>query len=204
MQGRLIAQALKTIGVQRAIIVTHSLAGVVGLNMALDQRDVMQGLVLVSPVSHPWPGGIDWTYRIGANPVFGPLFAHLLVMPAGLARLPAAVAGVFAPAPVPPGFFGDTVAPLVLRAPEFCDNAQDVAVLHAFVIAQAPRYPQIRLPVAIITGDTDAVVLRHIHSDGSARDIPGATLQVIKGEGHAPHFGHAADVVVAVDDVAGR
>ena len=56
-------------------------------------------------------------------------------------------------------------------------------------------------PVAVITGDTDSVVLRHIHSDGLARDIKGASLQVIPDEGHAPHFGHAADVVGAVEDV---
>lgn len=204
VQARLIAEAMRALGVRQAVILSHSLAGVVALNMALDQKELVEGLVLVSPVSHPWPGGIDWTYRIGATPILGPLFAHAIVMPAGLARMPASIANIFAPAPVPSDFIAATAAPLVLRAQEYCDNAQDVAVLHEFVVTQAPRYPQISVPVAVITGETDSVVLRHIHSDGLVRDIRDATLQVIAGEGHAPHFAHAAEIVAAVDAVVGR
>ena len=200
-QARLIAEGLRAVGVPRAIVVAHSLGCVVALNMALDQAGVVRGLVLVSPVSHPWPGGVNWTYRLGAHPLFGPLFRHLVVMPAGLARMPGSVSDIFEPAPAPPNFIDATAAPLVLRPQEYRDNAQDVVALHDFVVQQAPRYPQIRAPVAVITGDTDSVVLRHIHSDGLARDIKGASLQVIPDEGHAPHFGHAADVVGAVEDV---
>ena len=203
-QARMTAEAMQAAGAPRAIIVAHSLGAVVALNMALDQREAVQALVLVSPVSHPWPGGINWTYRAGAHPLWGPLFANLIVMPAGLSRLPASVAGVFAPATAPPDFVEATAAPLVLRPREYQDNAQDVASLYDFVVGQAPRYPQISVPVAVLTGDTDSVVLRHIHSDGLARDIKGATLQVITGEGHAPHFGHAGDVVAAVEVVAAR
>jgi pimeloyl-ACP methyl ester carboxylesterase len=203
-QARLLAEALPQISAPRAIVVAHSLAGVVALNMALDQTQATQGVVLVSPVSHPWPGGVNWTYRVGAHPVWGPLFSHLIVMPAGLARLPQSIAGIFAPASAPPGFIADTAAPLVLRPREYQDNAQDVTALYDFVVEQAPRYPQIRVPVSILTGDEDSVVLTHIHSYGSARDIPGAKLQVIKGEGHAPHFAHAPAVAAAVEEVAGR
>jgi pimeloyl-ACP methyl ester carboxylesterase len=203
-QARLLAEALPRIGAPRAIVVAHSLAGVVALNMALDQKAVTQGVVLVSPVSHPWPGGIDWTYRIGAHPLFGPLFAHLIVMPAGLARMPYSIDSIFAPAMPPPGFMDNTAATLVLRPQEFQDNAQDVASLYDYVVEQSPRYPQISVPVSILTGDTDSVVLTHIHSYGSARDISGAKLQVIKGEGHAPHFAHAAEVAAVVEEVAAR
>ena len=203
-QARLMAEAMKAAGAPRAIILAHSLGAVVALNMALDQKDVTQGLVLVSPVSHPWPGGVNWTYRAGAHPLWGPLFANLIVMPFGLARLPASVAGIFAPAATPADFVEATAAPLVLRPREYQDNAQDVATLYDFVVTQAPRYSEITAPVAVITGDTDSVVLRHIHSDGLVRDIKGATLLVIQGEGHAPHFGHAAEVVAAVEAVAGR
>ena len=204
VQARMIVEAMQGVGAPRAIILAHSLAGVVALNMALDHKDTVAGLVLVSPVSHPWPGGINWTYRVGAHPVWGPLFAHLLVMPAGLLRMPASVAGIFSPAAAPPDFLESTAAALVLRPREYQDNAQDVASLYDFVVTQAPRYGEITAPVAVITGDTDSVVLRHIHSDGLARNIKGTSLLVIMNEGHAPHFGHAAEVVAAVEEVAAR
>ena len=203
-QATLVAEAMRGIGVTRAIVVAHSLAGVVALNFALDQPAFTQGVVLVAPVSHPWPGGVNWTYRAAAHPLWGPIFRNLVVLPAGLARMPAAIAGVFSPEPVPPDFADVTAAALVLRPQEFHDNAQDVVRLYDFVVEQAPRYPGIAVPVAIVTGDKDAVVLTHIHSYGSARDIPGATLKVIPGAGHALHFAHAEEVAAAVDEVEGR
>ena len=33
------------------------------------------GLVLLAPVSHPWPGGVAWYYHVAAAPLIGPLFA---------------------------------------------------------------------------------------------------------------------------------
>ena len=204
VQARLIAAALRQLGVARAIIVAHSLAGVVALNFALDQRDVTQAVVLVSPVSHPWPGGVNWTYRAAAHPLLGPLFTNIVVLPAGLLRMPRSIAGIFAPEPAPPDFAQATAAALVLRPREFRDNAQDVVRLYDFVVEQAPRYPGIGVPVAILTGDKDSVVLTHIHSYGNARDIPGATLKIIPGAGHAPHFAHAEDVAAAVDEVEAK
>jgi pimeloyl-ACP methyl ester carboxylesterase len=42
-----------------------------------------------------------------------------------------------------------------------------------YVTRVAPRYPEIKAPTVIITGDSDSVVLAHIHSEGLARDIEG-------------------------------
>ena len=42
----------------------------------------------------------------------------------------------------------------------------------------------------MVTGDSDGVVYAHIHSEGLARDIPGARLTTLEGVGHSPH--HAA------------
>ena len=64
--------------------VVHSLGGLAGLAMALDHPDFVRALVLISPVSHPWPGGVAWYYRSRAHPL-----ARAAVPPAGhLARGP--------------------------------------------------------------------------------------------------------------------
>ena len=52
--------ALRRRGVERAIVVVDSLAGALGLAMALDAPEFARGLVLLTPVSHPWPGGVAW------------------------------------------------------------------------------------------------------------------------------------------------
>ena len=83
----------------------------------------------------------------------------------------------------------------MLRPRHFRANAEDVVATEAQVAALSPRYPTIRAPTAIVTGDRDGVVYAHIHSVGCARDIPGATLRTLAGVGHCPHYA-APDRVV--------
>ena len=203
-QAKLIREALEKIGIDHAIIVAHSLAGAIGVNFALDQKDFTQGLVLISPVTHPWPGGIAWYYHVAATPVVDEIFSRLISLPVGLASLQTGIEHVFAPQKPPANFLQITGVPLVLRPETFMANAEDVAGLEDFVTLQAPRMPQIRLPVAIVTGDQDKVVLTHIHSYGSARDIPGATLKVLPGVGHSPHHSDPDAVVASIVEVADR
>ena len=203
-QAQLIRSAMGKIGVSRAIVVGHSLAGALAVNLALDHADFTSGLVLVAPVTHPWPGGVAWYYHLAAAPVAGDIFTRLFSLPLGLASLNAGIAGVFAPQPPPPDYAGGTGVELVLRPASFMANSQDVAQMKAFVTAQSLRMGQIRVPTAIITGDSDGVVLAHIHSDGSARDIPGATLTVLPGVGHSPHHADPDAVVRVIEAVADR
>lgn len=203
-QAIVIREALGKIGVEHAIVVTHSLAGALGTNFALDQSDFTDGLVLVAPVTHPWPGGVAWYYHVAATPVVDQLFTRLLSLPVGFASLQGGIDHVFAPQPAPADFLNATGVPLVLRPASFMANSEDVDVLEAFVTAQAPRLKDIRLPVAIVTGDQDRVVLTHIHSYGSAREIPGATLKVLPGVGHSPHWADPEAVVAVIEGVAER
>jgi pimeloyl-ACP methyl ester carboxylesterase len=202
-QAALIRSALASRGVTQAIVVVHSLAGVLGLAMALQAPAFTRALVLLSPVSHPWPGGIDWRYRLATTPWLGPLFRHLIVTPAGLMTMAAGVDSVFAPNRTPANYIEATKLPLVLRPAHFLANSEDVADLKANVTALAPRYPEIRAPTAIVTGASD-VVYAHIHSAGCARDIPGATLATLQGVGHSPHHSAPESVLAAILDVERR
>ncbi|MBK9082169.1 MAG: alpha/beta hydrolase [Rhizobiales bacterium] len=203
-QSALIRAAMQEAGVTRAIVVGHSLGGAVAANMAIEHPDFVQGLVLVAPVTHPWPGGVSWYYTPASAPVIGEAFTNLVSLPAGLALLDPGVASVFTPQRPPADYREATRVRLVLRPATFRANAQDVAGLKPHIVEQARRLGEIRAPTAIVTGDRDAIVYTHIHSYGSARDIPGATLTVLPGVGHAPHHTHPAEVVAAVEAVFAR
>lgn len=203
-QAALIRAALAGRGVTQAIVVVHSLAGALGLAMALEAPAFTRALVLLAPVSHPWPGGVDWRYKAAASPWLGWWFCRLIVLPAGLMTMVAGVRSVFAPNPPPARYIEATRLALVLRPAHFLANAQDVVDLKGFVTALAPRYGEIRAPTAILTGDRDGVVYAHIHSAGCARDIPGATLSALEGIGHSPHHSAPKDVVAAILEVERR
>jgi pimeloyl-ACP methyl ester carboxylesterase len=203
-QAALIRAALASRGIMQAIVVVHSWAGALGLAMALQAPGFTRALVLLSPASHPWPGGVDWRYNLAVKPVLGWLLRHLVVLPIGLLSMRAGVDSVFAPNRSPADYIEATKLPLVLRPAHFLANAEDVVDLKPFVEKLTPRYGQIRAPTTIVTGDADGVVYTHIHSLGCARDIPGATLTVLEGIGHSPHHSAPDEVVAAICEVDRR
>src|ERR1700694_587584 len=68
IQGRMIDEALEKLGVTRAIFVVHSWSGALGARMALDYPARVAGLVMLAPVTHPWPGGVGWYNKLVATP----------------------------------------------------------------------------------------------------------------------------------------
>lgn len=203
-QVALIRAALHTLGVDEAVVVGHSLAGALAVRFALADKRFTRGLVLIAPATHPWGGGLTWYYRWAARPFAGRLFAYLLAMPVGLALMRRAIEGVFTPQVPPPGYAERIGAALVLRPRNFIANAQDVFHLAEFIDEQAPRMGEIEAPTTIVTGDRDNVVYAHLHSLGSARDIPGATLVTLPGVGHAVQNVAPDKVARIILDVAER
>ncbi|HEX8166750.1 MAG TPA: alpha/beta hydrolase [Beijerinckiaceae bacterium] len=195
-QARVIREAMEKLGVGRAIVVGHSWSGALALTLALDHAPMVAGLVLLSPVSHPWPGGgVSWYYGPTTFPVLGRLLTWTLTTPAGLLLMRPTLAAVFAPQQPPPDYLDRSRAPLVLRPKAFRANAEDVAGLYAFVSAQSRRYGAIRTPTVIVSGSADTIVWTSLHSRSLEREIPGARLVVLPGVGHMPH--HAAPDLVA-------
>jgi pimeloyl-ACP methyl ester carboxylesterase len=203
-QATLIARALAKDNAGPVIIVAHSLAGAVGTSLALEHANRVAGLVLLAPVSHPWPGGIAWYYNVAATPVLGPLFAWTMAAPTGYALMPGAITSVFAPQIPPVDFIDAARISLVLRPANFEANAQDMQNLLAYVQARQGIYGAIDMPTTIITGDQDTTVSPDIHSRALAAQIVGAKLIVMPGVGHQPHYANPALVLSEIDAVVTR
>src|SRR5262245_56785326 len=203
-QAAMIDELMGKLGVDRAVIVAHSLAGVVATALALEEAGRVAGLVLHAPVLSPWSTGIVWYYSAAAAPYVGPLFVRTLALPAGALLINPTVKVVFAPQQVPNDYIERASIPLVLRPGNFLANARDVAGLHAFVTAQAPRYPAIKMPIVIITGDRDATVSSEIHARALAKVLPHSKLIMLEGVGHMPHHVATDRVVAAIEEVAAQ
>ena len=203
-QARLIHQAVARLGVKRPIVVGHSWSGALATAYALAYPDAVKGLVLLAPVTHPWPGGIGWINDVVATSAIGPLIAHTLILPSGYFMLKPGVAGVFRP-DIPPENYGErTGVAMLLRPREFIANAQDLVQLKEFVRAQSPRYGELKMPVTIIAGDKDPVVYTDIHSRAIARQAPQAKLMVLPDVGHMVQYVAADAAVRAIDEIAAR
>ena len=197
-QAAAVGAALDALGIRKVVLVAHSLAGAMAINLALEQPDRVSGLVLLGAVSHPWPSGdVTWYYPLAAAPWLGPVFTRLLAIPAGALTLRTAIGGVFAPQAAPVDYDQTAQIRLLLTPERFKANAQDLVVLHAFVTRQASRHSTLSMPVTAIAGDADTVVWTDIHSRVIAGEAPRGRLVVLPGVGHMPH--HAAPALIVAE-----
>jgi pimeloyl-ACP methyl ester carboxylesterase len=199
IQARMIDEALGQLGIERAVVVGHSWGGAVVPAMALHNPARVAGLVMLAPVTHRWNGGVAWYHNLGALPVVGPLFAYTLALPTGVLMLNPGARGAFLPQTMPDGYVRAAALPLLLRPREFLANAWDMATLKEAVIAQTPRYGEIKAPVVILHGDVDKSVYLTTHSQPFAKVVPQTELIVLEGVGHLVQNAATAKVIAAIE-----
>ena len=198
-QAEIVVATLHAVGIERAMMLGHSFGGALAMTLALDQPQHVAALILVSPVTHPWPGGVGRVNDFAVMPVIGPILTHCLIAPVGERILEPALALVFSPATPPVGFAEATGLKLVLRPADFRANAEDLEDLLPQIEAQAPRYTRLKLPVLVLTGDTDQIVKPTLHAEAVAREVPGARLVRIAGAGHVPLQSKAGEALAAIE-----
>jgi pimeloyl-ACP methyl ester carboxylesterase len=201
-QADLVAEALERLGIARAVVVGHSWSGALATALALRHPQRLAGLVLLAPATHPFPGGLTWYYTAAAVPVLGTLLAYTVAVPLGWLLIPPGLRWSFGPQPRPPHYRVRAALALALRPAQFRANAQDLAALSLHLAAQAPLYPQIRVPTVVVTGDRDRVVSPRVHARATAAAIPNAELIVLPGVGHMPHHAAPERVVAAIRRLA--
>ncbi|MEM0900415.1 MAG: alpha/beta hydrolase [Pseudomonadota bacterium] len=202
-QADALAELMDTLDIPKAVIVGHSFGGAISVSMALRYPEKVSGLALLSPVSHPWPGGVNWYYDLASRPILGRFFVQAIALPAVLSRMGSGAACVFAPNPVTEGYLDQTRSRLLARPGHFRNNSMQVAALYDYVTEVSPRYGEIETPTVILTGNRDTIVLADIHSIGLKRQLPNADLYWVKNLGHKPDHVAPDFVVDALRSLTG-
>ena len=203
-QADAIARLMEIRGIGKAIIVGHSFGGAVVAAFAIRHSDKVAGLVFLSPVVYPWPGGVAWYYGAARPPLTGLLFSATIVPAIGILTIDSATKAVFAPNQRPAGYVKATRALQALRPYAFQHNAREIATLSDWAKGAAPGYRKIKAPTVIIAGDADEIVSTDIHARHLARDIRGSTLIVVHNLGHKSDYVAADLVVAAIEKLSGK
>ncbi|MEZ5999096.1 MAG: alpha/beta hydrolase, partial [Hyphomonas sp.] len=184
-----------------AVVVVLSFGGAVALRLALDRPDLVQGLVLLAPVTHDWGNdGHAWYNQFAASPLIGPMFSQLVPL-VGPAQVEAGIGSVFDPAPAPEGYYDKSGIGLLFRPPAFRANARDVRRLDAELAAQSERYGELDMPIIVFSGSKDTVLTPKKHVARLKQQVP-LELVILPDEGHMPHHAHGADVADAIRRLA--
>jgi pimeloyl-ACP methyl ester carboxylesterase len=199
-QGRLIAQALEQIGVERAVVVGHSWGTLVALAMALEYPERVSGLVLLSGYYFGTARPDVVPASAPAIPVIGDLMAHTISPLLGRALAPVAVKASFAPAPISDKF-ADLPVAMTLRPSQVRATAGDTALMVPTAIALSQRYGELKLPIIVMAGEGDLIAQVGEHAGPFARAVDGADLRIVAGQGHLFHYAVPSQVVAAIRDV---
>ncbi len=186
-QAAVAAGVIEQLRLKKPIVVAHSWGGAVALRLALDRPDLVSGLVLIAPVAYEWPGGVDWHFHWSSNPLVGGLFNNVLAQPFAGAAVKQGMENAFRPSIPPDGWLEGARVALAAQPKALGANGEDMVAAKREVTAQQARYPEIKMPVAILAGDGDGVVSSTIHALHLAQALPNARIEVLRGVGHLPH-----------------
>ncbi len=207
-QAAVLADAFARLGIERPVVVGHSIGALVAAALALDHPEAVGGLVLLSGYFYPTPRLEVALYAPLALPLLGDAMRYSVAPFAGRLALPALLRRMFRPNPVPPGYTAAVPPAMVLRPWQIKASAGDAAGMSANAARLAPRYGGLKLlPVALVCGDADAVVAPERHSVRLHRALPASALHVVRGAGHMVHHAapdRVAEVVGQVVEAARR
>jgi pimeloyl-ACP methyl ester carboxylesterase len=182
-----IAALEQTGGGAPALIIAHSLGAATALRVAIERPDLVRGLILLSPASHPYPGGNAWWAHLAATPLIGRAFCATLVPLVGPLMEKSGLDGVFRPEKAPKDYAERIGLALAFRPRAFRANALDVTATKKEFVKQAPLYVDILAPTIIIAADHDKIASTELHARALARELQNAELVIAPGAGHAPH-----------------
>jgi pimeloyl-ACP methyl ester carboxylesterase len=194
-QARLVSNALAALRVKHAVVVGHSMGGLVATALAEQNGSVVDGLVLVDSAVDDDAGKLPFSARLGFVPVIGEALRHLI--PDSLIRNQ--LESAFAPGfDVPDQFVRDFHRMTYTSYDDSHDKSGDY-------LRERPldaRLTSLGEPLLVIYGAEDDIV--DPDSFQRYRKVPGATVTEIAGAGHSPMVEKPAQVSTLIADFARR
>lgn len=199
-QAALIAGAIRQLGIDQAVMVGHSWGAMVALALALDDPELVSGLVLISGYYYGTVRPDVIPASIQAIPGLGDLLSATVSPLAARLSGPAALEASFAPAPVSAKATALPVG-LMFRPSQLRASAAEGALMIPAAIALSDRYDEIDLPVIIMAGEGDLITHASEHAERLAKQLEHAELRMVPDQGHLLHFAVPEDVVAATDAI---
>ncbi|WP_298197566.1 alpha/beta hydrolase [Novosphingobium sp.] len=180
----ILREFLQVLGLERPLVVGHSLGGAVALKLAIDHPDAVGGLGLICPLTQPVEE---------APPMFRALMiesdakrwllSHTLAVPVGKLRRGEIARMLFAPDAVPADYGLGGGALLKDRASVFRTASREVLSVQAEMPGIAEDSGTIGVPVAILFGRGDGVLDPSVHGERTAAGLQHGSLTLVDG-GH--------------------
>jgi pimeloyl-ACP methyl ester carboxylesterase len=203
-QAALLLHALRLLGVRQPVVMGHSWGALVALAMALREPAALRAVVLASGYYTPSLRLDTAWLSLPAVPLLGSLMRRTLSPLIGRLLWPLMLRRIFAPAEVPKRFLREYPVWLSLRPLTLKASAAEAAMMPLQAARLRPREKELAVPVVVVAGEQDRLVMTGWQSRRLAQRVPDATLRTVPGAGHMVHHTATRQVLAAIDEAAER
>ncbi len=202
-QAALFSAFLAARGVERALVVGHSLGGALALALALDHPERVAGLALLAPATQPQgePPAALRGLAIRSDLVRW-LTGWTIAAPLSMRHRDQILAALFAPDAVPPDFAVRAGAILTARPATYRNAARDLVEAGGEFAAYAKRYGSLTMPVGVLFGRGDRILDYALHGEALARQIAHLHLDTVENGGHMTPISSPQRSAAFIDDMA--
>lgn len=183
-QAALVAEVIDTLGLEKPLVVGHSLGGAIAMCLALDFPEKIRGLALLAPLTVPpsAPAEVFDGLKLPSR-LMRKLVSETLAIPLSIKMADQNMAAIFGPDPVPRDYAVQGGGMLGLRPVSFRNTARDYLASGASLSFMVKGYDGLKVPVEILYGRQDQVLDAKEHGEGLVAKHPAIKLHLVDG-GH--------------------
>lgn len=187
-QARAIDALLEMLGIEKVLLVGHSLGGALSLTFALQHPARVAGVAMIAPLTH-FGGELPAVFRgISIRGEFARrAVAALLATPLFIANRERVMPQIFGPEKPPPGYATRGGGLLTLRPSQYIGAAQDLGALATVMPQIETRYDEFNHPRAplldMLYGREDRILDFRVQAEAFVARVPACRLQLVSG-GH--------------------
>lgn len=202
-QARLVAGLMDELGVQRALVVGHSLGGAVALALAVDHPERVAGLALLSPATQVQdaPPEALKPLAIRSDPMRW-IVGWTVAVPSSMHNRDEVLKRLFGPDRVLADFGTRGGAILLARPWAFRAACRDLVEASGEFGAYAARHAAIKAPVGVLYGDGDRILDPKIHGEGLVKSLPKTKYRTLPGGGHMIPLTRPDETAAFIEEMA--
>ena len=183
-QARMVAQCIEKLGLDKPVLVGHSLGGAISLAVGLNHPHVVRRLALIAPLTHAEsapPGAFGGL--VLPSPLVRRLVSWTLAIPLSIINSRKAIAAVFAPETMPRDFPFKGGGLLGLRPHVFYAASSDLVSVPEDLPDMERRYASMTVPVDMLYGRGDRILNVKRQGEALKQKLDRVNLRIIDG-GH--------------------
>lgn len=191
-QAAFIARLIDAFGLEKPLVVGHSLGGAIALALAIDYPDKVSGLALIAPLTrHVEDVSPEFAALHIRSALVRWLVAHTVATPNAIKYAPQTLDYVFGPQKPPEDYAIAGGALSLLRPSHFYATSTDLVAVAETMKDQETRYGELKLPVGVFFGTADRVIDFEENGAWLKGRVADLDLEVLEGVGHMPHYSEA-------------